>query len=403
MILRTIGSIFLISALLLTFGCGGGGGGGGGGATAGGGTTSTVVTGTVSKGVVGGAQISVFAITSGVKGAQLGQTVLTDSAGANKGEYRLNIGDYTGPVLVEATGGTYIDEATGAQRDLFGITLRAVVPDASGAVKVAVTPLTEVAAQQMNNDYRTATITAANNAVALLFGVTDIIATQPVDANSGAAATASLAVRNYALALATVSQYMKNGAKPLSVAMADFRGALDPATPAATADQILADLVKARSDAMADPAVNKTGLGAPAASATTATVRVSTSGTLPLGARIGAIGLDIILPAGVTVNADPATTQITAGDLLLSGVADGSQLIAGSFTPASGTAAPGRARIGLVGTAGFGTGEFATIRCSVAAGSRVTASSFILTGLLVTDVTGAAIDGVTAELAVTVQ
>lgn len=401
MIIRTINSLILVSAMLLTFGCGGGGGGGGG-AAAGGGATSTVVTGTVSKGAVGGAQVSVFAITGGVKGAQLGQTVLTDSAGANKGDYRLDIGDYTGPILVEVTGGTYIDEATGLQRDLFGTTLRAAVPDASGAVKVAVTPLTEVAVQRMNNDYQSSAITGANNAVALLFGVNDIVATQPVDANSAAAATAPLAVKNYALALATVSQYMENGAKPLSTALADFKALLDKAAPAAAADQILADLIKARTDAMADTAVNKTGLGAPLPAAT-ATVKVSTSGTLPLGAKIGAIGLDIVLPAGVTVNADPATTQINADDLLLSGVAAGSQLIAGSFTPASGSAAPGRARIGLVGTAGFGTGEFATLRCSVAAGSRVTASSLILTGLLVTDVTGAVIDGVTAEVAVTVQ
>lgn len=393
--IRKLIGTFLMLALLVTAGCGGGGGGG---AAA---PASTVVSGVVSKGAVGGATVTVFAITNGVKGVQLGQTT-TVATGAGKGAYTVDIGGYTGPVLVEVTGGTYVDEASNTTKDLVGLTLRAVVANAAGPVSAAVTPLTEIAAQRMNGNYQASSITEANDAVAQLFGVDNIITTQPVDSNSAAAASAPLNVQNYALALATVSQYMETSGKLLSASMADFASAINPATPAVTADQVFFDLVTARTTAMADATVNNTGITGVVNAATTATLRLSTRGTLPPGTTISGVGLSLILPAGVTVNADALTNEIDAADLTISGVAAGvgTPLKAGSFTPAVTNTSPGKVKFGIATIpVGFGTGEFVSLRCNVAAGSVMTASNFVLADLVVNDPAGNAITGLKAEFA----
>lgn len=380
--IRVIGSLFLVFAILFTFGCGGGGGGA---------PATTVISGVASKGAVSGATVTVFAITGGAKGTPLGQPATTSTTGA----FSIDIGPVTGPVLVEVTGdGRYTDEATGSVKSIQGTTLRAVVPNATlGTVSVAVTPLTEVAAMRMNNNYQAATIAEANAAVGLLFGVSDIIATQPADAN-------------YAVALGTVSHYMQDTVQDLPAALADFKTAIDAATPAATANPLLAALVTARNKALANTAANPGGIGAPVG-ATTATVKLSTKGTLPAGTKIGSIQLNVILPTGVTVTTD-ATPAIVAASLTLSGVADvttttGAQkIIAGSFTPASGSISPAKATIGLANTDGFTTGEVATLKCNVAAQSRIPASSFLMTGLEVLDPAGNPVSGVTAELTVSI-
>ncbi|MBU3738501.1 MAG: choice-of-anchor D domain-containing protein [Rhodoferax sp.] len=177
---------------------------------------STVASGVVSKGPLAGSSVCAYAITNAARGALLGSCVTSGSDGA----YSVDLGAYTGPVLFEATGGTYVDEATGATVTL-AAPLRSMLANASGAtVSVAITPLTELAYQLANGaggSLSTDRITSSIARVQTNFGVADIVATQPVNALS-VPTTATTAQKTYALALATVSQYQKGRAAGTSLA-----------------------------------------------------------------------------------------------------------------------------------------------------------------------------------------
>ena len=93
--------VLAIGSSLLLFGCGGSGGGGSDGATSG---ANGTITGTAVKGPVSGATVTVFAISSGVMGAQIG--IGTTDA---QGNFTIPIGAYSGPVMLRMSGGTYRD------------------------------------------------------------------------------------------------------------------------------------------------------------------------------------------------------------------------------------------------------------------------------------------------------
>jgi len=181
-------------ALILT-GCGGGGGG------------EVTISGLASKGPISGGTVTVFALNAdGSKGNQLG----TATTGAD-GSYSVNIGSYTGNVLVEVTGGTYTDEATGnevirADTDKF----HAARSGVSENVKVAVTPLTEIAYQLVGPKL---TIDQANSLVSSMagFSITDknIMPVDVMDLTASSKATVEQI--NYGLMLATISQMVKDG------------------------------------------------------------------------------------------------------------------------------------------------------------------------------------------------
>jgi hypothetical protein len=168
--------------------------------------TTSNVSGIASKGPLNGATVCAFSITNGLKSAALGTCATTSSTG----NYNIDLGSYIGPVLFEATGGTYVDEATG-NTVMLAATLHSMLSSmTSGATTAAITPLTEVAYQMANTG--TGALTSANIQAAIAsvqnkFGVADIVGTLPVDAlNLPAGATG--AQKTYALALATVSQYL---------------------------------------------------------------------------------------------------------------------------------------------------------------------------------------------------
>jgi hypothetical protein len=96
-------SFVAVCLILLLISCGGGGGGGGAA------TSPNIVNGVVSKGPLNGSTVCAYAISGGAMGAQIGSCSTTNSTG----NYSINLGTYTGPVLFQATGGTYVDEATG--------------------------------------------------------------------------------------------------------------------------------------------------------------------------------------------------------------------------------------------------------------------------------------------------
>jgi hypothetical protein len=106
----------------------------------------------------------------------------------------------------------------------------------AGVNSAALTALTEVAVQLA--EASTGKLTAANIQSAVKnvqtnFGVADIITIQPVDALN-VPATAATTQKAYALALATVSQYIKNNSATLASALQTMQGCLATASTCGT-------------------------------------------------------------------------------------------------------------------------------------------------------------------------
>lgn len=200
--------------------------GGGGGSSA----TSTSVSGVASKGPIKDGTVSVYAVNAdGSRGRLLG----TARTSSSDGSYATADLAYRGSIIVIVSGGTYVDEATGITCANPG--LKAALPDASGSVKVAVTPLTDVAFKQMSSaagGFTTANISAANAVVSTVFGV-NITATQPVDPTDPAkVAAASQASIEYGVALAAISGMVKNGdAVDVKAAIEQIKGDLSAPAP----------------------------------------------------------------------------------------------------------------------------------------------------------------------------
>jgi hypothetical protein len=203
-------------AMLLLFGCGGGGGG----------TSASVsggIGGTGVKGPVGGATVTALAITNGVKGAQIA-TAMTNASGNNIGGFNLNMGKYGGAVMLQLSGGSYTDEATGSTMTMTGgNVMTAVIPAFTAGTTlngIQITPLTSMAqtmAQSMAGGMTPANITTANAGVGNYCTVSDILTVKPMDPtqlNSGNTATTDQA--DYGMCVAAMSQYAVDHAIPSS-------------------------------------------------------------------------------------------------------------------------------------------------------------------------------------------
>jgi hypothetical protein len=192
------------------------------GAVGAGGTTTGMVSGTATMGPVAGATVTAFAVANGMVGAQVGSAA-TDTGG----NFAVPIGSYAGPVLLQVTGGTYPDEATGSTMSMqAGDALTACLPPVStGAATtgVQVTPLTTMAharARAMTGGMTDANVAAAQAAVGSYFSVTDVLHTVPMDpavAGSGASATPDQV--NYGMSIAAMSQYAQTIGMPVSSGM----------------------------------------------------------------------------------------------------------------------------------------------------------------------------------------
>ncbi len=171
------------------------------------------INGTIFDGVVKSATVTAFAVTNGTQGAQIASAP-TDA----QGHFTIPIGSYAGPLMVQASHGTYVDAATGTTM-MMGASdvMTAVMPTvSSGATMngVWVTPLTamaQVRAQAMSGGMSDANIMAANAAVGNYFMVSDPLHLQPMNTlMTGSATTATQAMKNYGVALAAMSQYAMN-------------------------------------------------------------------------------------------------------------------------------------------------------------------------------------------------
>ena len=189
------------------------------------------LSGTVFDGPVSRAMVVAFGVNQGVVGAQIA-SVATDG----QGRFTLPLGSYTGPVMLQAMGGVFTDEATGATTMAGHNLLSAVLPTVASGATVAgvwITPLTSMAqsrATALAGGMTDANISAANKALGDYFSVSDVLHVQPMSPLlAGAGASASPDARNYGMTLAAMSQYAKdlNLANSSAVVTALMRDAAD--------------------------------------------------------------------------------------------------------------------------------------------------------------------------------
>ncbi len=215
--LRILGAVLV--TLQLAAACGGGGDTAAAGVGSGG---TGFLSGAVTKGPVGSTTVVAYGIAGGQVGAQLGSAT-TDASGI----FNLSIGTYTGPVMLQASGGTYTDEATGttmtmAQGDVLSVAIPTVAAGAttSGIQLTPVTAMAQAIARQMAGGMTDTNIAAANTAMGSYFSVTDIVRVQPMNPLvQGAGASASQDAQNYGMTLAAMSKYAQTQGMSYSSAM----------------------------------------------------------------------------------------------------------------------------------------------------------------------------------------
>ncbi|PQJ37908.1 hypothetical protein BTO00_22770, partial [Vibrio campbellii] len=113
---------------------------------------------------ISGATVRVFAIEAGAKGTDITHTAGTTDA---NGSFSMTIVPTPLPVMMEITGGVYIDEATG--HTLTNTTLTSVLPEIARREVVTISPLTDIATKVAGSDLTVAGINAANALVASTF------------------------------------------------------------------------------------------------------------------------------------------------------------------------------------------------------------------------------------------
>ncbi len=320
--MQNIKSILLSALILVITSCGGGGG-----SSSPTPTPATIISGIASAGIIKGGTVKIFTSYSSLTGAdkkQLGNTV---QSSLNDGYYSVNIGYYTGPVIVEVTGGSYVDEATGTTV-LGGIPstapLRAAMGNVSGAVNISVTPLTELAVKQakaLDKKLGAASLNKANGQISDLFKV-DIIATKPLDA-SNSINTGTSEQKDYTLILAAISQLAKSSAQTLDTTLTGLVGNIDNT---GIMNAVAGDNVKtALSNFIADGTNNKTGV-----SSISDNLKIIGKTTLRLtialtGSGVKSVETILNLPPHVTVPSDSTNTNAPLEGYL-------SQLINGTNT-----------------------------------------------------------------------
>jgi hypothetical protein len=208
----------MLSSLFMLSGCGSGGGS----VTDPGATSTGTISGTAVKGPVNSGTMVAYAVTNGTRGVELA-SAMTDS----QGNFSMNIDNYTGPVMLLMSGGTYTDEATGSVMTMgMGDVMTALIPMMSSGATITgihVTPLTSMAqtrAGRMASGMTTTNCETANTAMGHYFMVDDILHTTPMNplvAGSGAGATQDRI--NYGIAIAAMTQYAQTLGMPDSSGM----------------------------------------------------------------------------------------------------------------------------------------------------------------------------------------
>jgi hypothetical protein len=166
--------------------------------------SSTILSGNVSMGsAVSDGTVSAYSVVNGAK-----STFIASAKVDFNGQYTLNLGSYTGPVLLEVSGGTYKDPVTGTIATV-STAIRTAVADASGAVKANITPYTEAAvvnASAASGGLTTINITVSFDNVKAKLGF-DPRTTKPANIAQTSADFATSKSIGYGVHLGTLSQY----------------------------------------------------------------------------------------------------------------------------------------------------------------------------------------------------
>jgi len=130
------------------------------------------------------------------------------------------------------------------------------------------------------------------------------------------------------------------------------------------------------------------------ATPTKAVVKLSTVGS-PSAAPLIGVQVTLHLPIGVTVKASANAPQTDTNVVVASGNAVPADLVFGVYS--------GTVNAYVAKAAGFASGEFATVNCDIAAGSSPSASSFSVSDLIVSDLVGGLITGLTPSISISFQ
>ncbi|MES1982536.1 MAG: ice-binding family protein [Pseudomonadota bacterium] len=300
-------------------------------------TNGSSVGGTASKGPISGGTITAYRIDAGARGTALASTT-TDA----NGNYSLNIRTYTGPLLLEVTGGTYRDEATGVSNTPLATPLRAAFSYGGGNVTASVTLLTEVAVINAMADpggLTAANIQTENNTIKTQVGF-DPVTTRPADPMNAASATASPASRVYGAYLAGASQYMTtNPGTTLSQTASVYATALQGSTFASDPA-----ILTAQSTFLANTTNNKTGitdvtalqalsttLGATISTASSKAITSFTLAGQPATIDQTTRTINVTVPSGTSLTQAPTFTN-TGASIAVNGTAQVSGTTTNDFS-----------------------------------------------------------------------
>jgi hypothetical protein len=174
------------------------------------GASTATVSGVASKGPIKNGNVTV---------TNLSGKVLATGTTSSDGSYSIDLFGYKGPIIVKITGGEYVDEATGGTvlvANTMPNGLRAAFGNASGATRMIVTPLTEIAVQKaVNAGLSASSITTANSAVSTAFNINNIITTNPATP-AGVPSLTQTDGEKYVNALVNISKIAKNNALDLA-------------------------------------------------------------------------------------------------------------------------------------------------------------------------------------------
>ncbi|WP_298933445.1 hypothetical protein [uncultured Ramlibacter sp.] len=162
--------------------------------------TTTTVSGAVVKGPVNGANVCAYKATAAGKGEQL-KCVSSGAAGS----YSMDL-DYVGDIVVEASGGSYTDEATNTSKTLSD-PMQVVLASQGGATTGVITPLTSAAfsvAKTASGGVSSASFATAAGSVASQFQLSGVNLATTVPTVTGT-------TNAYGQILRAVSQYVANG------------------------------------------------------------------------------------------------------------------------------------------------------------------------------------------------
>jgi hypothetical protein len=163
-------------------------------------------------GAMSSGTVTAYSVTNGTMGPQIGMSTVDAT-----GNFSISFGAYAGTVMLQMTGGTFMDPANGTTMTMqSGDLMTSCVPSVtagSTTTGVQVTPLTSMAqmmAQYMSGGMTATNAGAANTAVGNYFMAGDILMTSPMDpAMMGSASSATQGQRNHGMTIAAMSQYAK--------------------------------------------------------------------------------------------------------------------------------------------------------------------------------------------------